>query len=80
MPLSVALLTEGVDRNACSEPLYVGDRVALLTEGVDRNNLSKVAMPQFAQVALLTEGVDRNGFDVALIVIVPGRPPHGGRG
>ena len=36
-PQSVALLTEGVDRNLAFNWLNLGKQVALLTEGVDRN-------------------------------------------
>ena len=56
----VALLTEGVDRNAAL--LYStreASTVALLTEGVDRNFPISFSVT-FSQVALLTEGVDRN--------------------
>ena len=35
---SVALLAEGVDRNAYTTEIFGGNRVALLAEGVDRND------------------------------------------
>ena len=57
---TVALLTEGVDRNRytmMAEALQ--SIVALLTEGVDRNFRPRTS-PMSATVALLTEGVDRN--------------------
>ena len=38
--LQVALLAEGVDRNAHSPKRLLLSRVALLAEGVDRNNTS----------------------------------------
>ena len=57
----VALLTEGVDRNACAwQPACASLTVALLTEGVDRNSFAEVEQVMNLQVALLTEGVDRN--------------------
>ena len=59
MGISVALPTEGVDRNtslACSWSRYT---VALPTEGVDRNTNEDV-LKSFNLVALPTEGVDRN--------------------
>ena len=37
MPLRVALLAEGVDRNTHPEKIRIGVYVALLAEGVDRN-------------------------------------------
>ena len=55
----VALLTEGVDRNANRANNAILLKVALLTEGVDRNPV-QVAAGAVAGVALLTEGVDRN--------------------
>ena len=56
---TVALHTEGVDRNL----IYRGDifvrGVALHTEGVDRNIMRHLLKRQIL-VALHTEGVDRN--------------------
>ena len=47
----VALLTEGVDRNADKGNAFVGgNRVALLTEGVDRNSLTW-ALEQYQQAS-----------------------------
>ena len=57
---SVALLTEGVDRNRLCQPHQLRRMVALLTEGVDRNCVSTRADCVALKVALLTEGVDRN--------------------
>ena len=58
-PCLVALLTEGVDRNASLSAHKNSPCVALLTEGVDRNEMS-IQAEDLASVALLTEGVDRN--------------------
>ena len=57
---TVALRTEGVDRNS-SWLVYGGSRrkVALRTEGVDRN-LDIIDAKIWVTVALRTEGVDRN--------------------
>ena len=72
---SVALLAEGVDRNAqVCEDRVIEIQVALLAEGVDRNS-KKNCISLVRAVALLAEGVDRNIFgrlspctaDVALL-------------
>ena len=56
----VALLAEGVDRNAWVIALFAKFfKVALLAEGVDRNAIEMIASYGMA-VALLAEGVDRN--------------------
>ena len=57
MPLVVALLAEGVDRNFCGRkhPVWRHE-VALLAEGVDRNPERKLDIKE-AKVALLAEGV-----------------------
>ena len=60
MGFSVALLTEGVDRNLPLPRCLPSPGVALLTEGVDRNVLSCLVSSCTSEVALLTEGVDRN--------------------
>ena len=66
----VALLAEGVDRNAqCCESRVVVGEVALLAEGVDRNPKSYPSRLPCLRVALLAEGVDRNCF----LVSVPDR-------
>ena len=57
--LRVALLAEGVDRNASMTPSAAMSMVALLAEGVDRNKKRLVLMG-CQRVALLAEGVDRN--------------------
>ena len=58
--MSVALLAEGVDRNAKSNNAsYQKKTVALLAEGVDRN-WTVTCLCVSMQVALLAEGVDRN--------------------
>ena len=57
---AVALLTEGVDRNATSTARIIWQLVALLTEGVDRNSQPLLCLVCRIWVALLTEGVDRN--------------------
>ena len=57
---SVALLTEGVDRNNPFPCYFNFPCVALLTEGVDRNTVGQLAGGCVGRVALLTEGVDRN--------------------
>ena len=57
----VALLAEGVDRNAFQrQNLKTDFRVALLAEGVDRNAGLGVVLDAVRCVALLAEGVDRN--------------------
>ena len=77
---SVALLTEGVDRNIWRKyRIEVEHLVARLTEGVDRNK-SFVGGEDAEAVALLTEGVDRNTLAVERDHKDKGRPPHGGRG
>ena len=43
----VALLAEGVDRNAEFEVLPNGEKVALLAEGVDRNFFPIVLMTDY---------------------------------
>ena len=55
--------------------------VALLAEGVDRNS-TMVAPPEGGiHVALLAEGVDRNDRPGGFVdIIIPRRPPRGGRG
>ena len=60
---NVALLAEGVDRNARMCNIMAKDEVALLAEGVDRNNVNTSAIIRMTTVALLAEGVDRNYFD-----------------
>ena len=59
MPAPVALLAEGVDRNANGCKIYLSFSVALLAEGVDRNKIQK-SVDEKRLVALLAEGVDRN--------------------
>ena len=58
---TVALHTEGVDRNSRkvspTEKLF---NVALHTEGVDRNSPFSAPVGKLEKVALHTEGVDRN--------------------
>ena len=80
MPLVVALLAEGVDRNFCGRkhPVWRHE-VALLAEGVDRNPERKLDIKE-AKVALLAEGVDRNNLIDADIRKEISRPPRGGRG
>ena len=55
----VALLAEGVDRNAGNRPGLRVMNVALLAEGVDRN-IDQTSGRITGEVALLAEGVDRN--------------------
>ena len=58
---SVALLAEGVDRNAdYLENETRSSNVALLAEGVDRNPTTTWSRTGSTAVALLAEGVDRN--------------------
>ena len=59
---AVALLAEGVDRNAYFPELKPTERVALLAEGVDRNAKGLLRDANKEAVALLAEGVDRNGL------------------
>ena len=77
---SVALLTEGVDRNK----LVSAIGFALLSSPSSRRAWIEIPglEPQRVQdpVALLTEGVDRNFDDTVFRANASGRPPHGGRG
>ena len=58
----VALLAEGVDRNAYRDQVRAHQlAVALLAEGVDRN-ICAASSTLTSSVALLAEGVDRNRF------------------
>ena len=57
---TVALLAEGVDRNADDKVIDALYCVALLAEGVDRNTLFGLNVKAIQAVALLAEGVDRN--------------------
>ena len=57
---TVALRTEGVDRNASAGTPLHGMTVALRTEGVDRNTTMDGVQHTIDGVALRTEGVDRN--------------------
>ena len=77
---SVALLAEGVDRNAFARLLQFLQQVALLAEGVDRN-------PAWAVPSIDTKRSPSSRR--AWIEILPevrewiycmGRPPRGGRG
>ena len=66
----VALLAEGVDRNAVqSNNVCRAVHVALLAEGVDRNSRSATAVGESGRVALLAEGVDRNGLKVITLIL-----------
>ena len=58
-PVTVALPTEGVDRNLVLDISGLQPTVALPTEGVDRN-VKHVEGICLDSVALPTEGVDRN--------------------
>ena len=59
---SVALRTEGVDRNYRRFQFCRLEKfVALRTEGVDRNPKMATILCKIHKVALRTEGVDRNG-------------------
>ena len=77
---SVALLAEGVDRNAQHTDVKPkkGD-VALLAEGVDRNPTDMNLTVELT-VALLAEGVDRNTPIYCGFRNFARRPPRGGRG
>ena len=75
----VALLAEGVDRNASDEETIRDALVALLAEGVDRNR-TDLTFALIRVVALLAEGVDRNKAGQGIQSIINGRPPRGGRG
>ena len=73
MAPSVALLAEGVDRNA---PAAVGKyrtMVALLAEGVDRNSHITFKDCKFL-VALLAEGVDRNAAAFGVLLTASTSP------
>ena len=78
----VALLAEGVDRNAKAKAFSESETyVALLAEGVDRNTLMFGASKGQQQVALLAEGVDRNCCSASRAALWQSRrPPRGGRG
>ena len=65
MPIAVALLAEGVDRNIGLDNQRLRLKVALLAEGVDRNIPNGVITKITKAVALLAEGVDRNGLSGA---------------
>ena len=78
--MEVALLTEGVDRNAMLPSSIFSKIVALLMEGVDRNIIGVIAALFALAVALLAEGVDRNSMSPSLQTCTTCRPPHGGRG
>ena len=66
----VALLAEGVDRNASCKYLSASSAVvALLAEGVDRN-VSFRSMSRAMCVALLAEGVDRNVLHLSAVVLL----------
>ena len=76
----VALLAEGVDRNAQDDVDLVGLRRSPSSrrawiEIVRVNNMVRVQ-----RVALLAEGVDRNPLFGWIHAEVCGRPPRGGRG
>ena len=77
----VALLAEGVDRNAVFVfTTCVLFSVALLAEGVDRNAAYTVRLHPVVCVALLAEGVDRNTTYCTTRSEKCCRPPRGGRG
>ena len=78
--ISVALRTEGVDRNDCATVEFWNEAVALRTEGVDRNVYKSDYIDVHHQVALRTEGVDRNASQPRLDRWSERRPPYGGRG
>ena len=69
----VALLAEGVDRNALIGADGNTYYVALLAEGVDRN-LFVMFSPPIPSVALLAEGVDRNRETTKAAVIALASP------
>ena len=75
----VALLAEGVDRNAATLAVTAATGVALLAEGVDRNNTEPTASRE-PYVALLAEGVDRNIDGASSMMPRVRRPPRRGRG
>ena len=76
----VALLAEGVGRNwVAAAEVAMSYRVALLAEGVGRNNYMNSQREKF-DVALLAEGVGRNMPLCIWLLVVPCRPPRGGRG
>ena len=77
--MKVALLAEGVDRNAKKILEVTTTDVALLAEGVDRNH-TLVGRCFGVEVALLAEGVDRNKIQKSVDEKRLGRPPRGGRG
>ena len=78
--MKVALLAEGVGRNADLPNLAPVPQVALLTEGVGRNH-GRTGYRALRSVALLTEGVGRNKACLAAAKSrTKRRPPHGGRG
>ena len=77
----VALLAEGVGRNADVNSLTQTDQiVALLAEGVGRNLKINCLVPWPMRVALLAEGVGRNSTGIVRALSPPCRPPRGGRG
>ena len=79
--ISVALLTEGVDRNKSKKYItQKGWQVVLLAEGVDRNDCPPDIDMATINVALLAEGVDRNRYTMMAEALQSSRPPRGGRG
>ena len=78
--MTVALLTESVDRNAFVANELLSIIVALLTESVDRNTGICKNFDQAFQVALLTESVDRNYDELERSSGRLCRSPHGERG
>ena len=77
---SVALLTEGVDRNIDN---YLWQVLNILSPSSRRAWIEITTISRAAyriRVALLTEGVDRNSESGEKERKQYGRPPHGGRG
>ena len=77
---SVALRTEGVDRNynAMENQSKTFTSPSARRAWIEMHLLTRIT--DGTTVALRTEGVDRNGLVDRLGVIAVGRPPHGGRG
>ena len=80
MPLIVALLAEGVDRNWGNIWGWVDGMVALLAEGVDRNAVVRIGPPGPAR----SPSSRRAWIEIECASYAEfqrhGRPPRGGRG
>ena len=77
---SVALLTEGVDRNTGAYPSGLRRSGSPSSRRAWIEIVYRLFCHRRCRVALLTEGVDRNRSGSRAFLSRSGRPPHGGRG